>query len=217
MPTRHLIRGFHGTTLAFAQQIVANQQVKISTNDYDWLGHGAYFFQDGPVRAWKWATQLSKTKNSPPAVVSADLELRGCVDFLDIVNWRFLLLAEQQLRAANALPSQTSPVVRSANGSRCRIVNPNPVAGPVGRNTLDCAVVKLAVHSLRGSGIPVQSVRGAFVEGQQLYDDSYFFDHSHVQIAVLDPTVIVAGSLAIEDRNTLKQAYDLSGMKRVPV
>ncbi len=34
MPT-HLVRGYHGTTLPIAKDIVANRQIKISTNDYD--------------------------------------------------------------------------------------------------------------------------------------------------------------------------------------
>jgi hypothetical protein len=217
MAQQHLIRGYHGTTVPRAQNIVATRQIRISTNDYDWLGQGAYFFQDAPLRAWKWACEwVAPRAGESPAVVSADITLEDCLDFLDLLNWRHLLSAHQLIVRAPGTPTQNPPVVRAASGQRFRIMSPVPPAARTGYNTLDCAVVKLAV-SVRRRHKRVPSVRGSFVEGQQLYDDSYFFDHSHVQIAVLEPDVIVPNSYAIEDDNALAHAYQMSGMTRWPV
>jgi hypothetical protein len=217
MPQQHLVRGYHGTTLPRAQQIVATGQIRISRNDYDWLGQGAYFFQDAPLRAWKWATEwVAPRANEPAAVISADISLKHCFDLVDLANWRYLLLAHGRMAATSSLPAQRPPVVRSPTGRRVHILSPAPVTGRSGHNALDCAVAKLAIAVYRKIR-PVQSVRGAFVEGQQLYDNSYFFDHSHVQIAVLDHAAIVKDSLALEDSQALSQAYQSAGMTRWPV
>lgn len=217
MPQHYVVRGYHGTTLSRAQSIIANQQIQISRNDYDWLGHGAYFFQDGPLRAWKWAVEwVVRRHGGQPAVISADISLEDCFDLLDIANWNYLLAAHQVLSSTAAAPSQTSPVVRNHTGRRFHIASPAPVSGRSGHNKLDCAVVKMAVN-VRRRRQRVQSVRGAFVEGQQLYNNSYFFDHSHVQIAVLEPNAIIPTSFVLEDANALSSAYALSGMTRWPV
>ena len=219
------IRAYHGTTLSFARTIIAQQHIKISRNDYDWLGRGAYFFQDGPLQAWKWAAHWVGPKFSePPAVVSADLDLTDCFDLLDLANWRFVLDAHQVYSARFAasgrpLPTQRAPVVRAPNGQHFHVASPlPPSAGRPGRNLVDCAVIRLAVRRLRRLPVPlpINSVRGSFVQGQQLYDNSYFFDHSHVQIAVLNPTA-VASNFVLEDSQLLAQKYALSGMTRWPV
>lgn len=46
--------GFHGTSTRAAERILASG-FQISRNEYDWLGDGAYFFQDAPERALEWA------------------------------------------------------------------------------------------------------------------------------------------------------------------
>lgn len=215
MPQRHLIRGFHGTTASVARTILSSGRITISRNDYDWLGRGSYFFQDAPLRAWKWSHHwVAPRARDLPAVIAADISLEHCFDLLDLANWRYLLRA-RQLRPAGL--TQRPPVVRDPASQRFHIISPAPVAGIPGLNFVDCAVVKLAVRLLRRQGKTIHSVRGAFIEGQQLYDNSYFFDHSHVQIAVLDPTAIVPGSLASLDTNALASVYNLSGMTRWPV
>ena len=46
--------GYHGTTAQDAQAILQSG-FRPSTNRYDWLGDGVYFWQDAPARAWEWA------------------------------------------------------------------------------------------------------------------------------------------------------------------
>lgn len=48
------VYGYHGTNTEAAATII-QQGFNVSSNDYDWLGTGVYFFQDAPVRAWEWA------------------------------------------------------------------------------------------------------------------------------------------------------------------
>ncbi len=55
----------------------------MSTNDYDWLGTGVYFFQVAPQRALAWADERYPDS---PAVIGSRLVLENCLDLLDI-SW----------------------------------------------------------------------------------------------------------------------------------
>jgi hypothetical protein len=48
---------FHGTRRAIATKLVDGDSFDASTNDDDWLGHGIYFWEYAPQRAWAWARQ----------------------------------------------------------------------------------------------------------------------------------------------------------------
>ena len=226
MAAAYYVRGYHGTSLAMAQAIVAQQTITISSNDYDWLGRGAYFFQDAPLQAWKWAVHGSASSaaaGDTPAVISANLKIdTHCFDLLDLRNWRHVLRAHARYgssftASAAAVPTQRPPVVRGPNGTRFHVASPTPpTSARSGNNFVDCAVIRLAVRAVGQTKGRVQSVRGSFVQGQQLYDQSYFFDHSHVQIAVLDPDT-VATSFVLEDSQVLAQHYALSAMTPWPV
>lgn len=223
MPEPYLVRGFHGTTTSRARLIRAQSRIMISNNDYDWLGTGAYFFQDAPLRAWKWATNWATVASGEaPAVIAADIDLDGCFDLLDIDNWRFIETAYNRFNfvyrsVGLPVPAQAAPIVRSAGGQRYHVASPQPVVGQSGRNLVDCAVVRLALQLFtKSTGKTVRSVRGAFIEGREMHDNSYFFDHMHVQIAVLK-TRGVLSNFTIEDSNLLGQAYAASRMTRWPI
>ena len=48
--------GYHGTSNIGARTMCYGKpHFQFSTNTYDWLGSGVYFFQDAPHRAWDWA------------------------------------------------------------------------------------------------------------------------------------------------------------------
>ena len=42
------VTGYHGTTRRFAEKILRDDFVA-SVNEWDWLGHGVYFWQDAPM------------------------------------------------------------------------------------------------------------------------------------------------------------------------
>ena len=71
----NLIIGFHGCDESVVRKVVNGEEDLIpSTNDYDWLGNGIYFWENNEARALQWATELSKRKGSSikkPAVVGA--------------------------------------------------------------------------------------------------------------------------------------------------
>lgn len=61
------IYGYHGTNMDIASAIL-DTGFKISSNDYDWLGTGIYFFQDAPLRAFQWAN--FRYPNNPAVIRS---------------------------------------------------------------------------------------------------------------------------------------------------
>jgi hypothetical protein len=52
--------GYHGTNVQAAQRILSSG-FQVSRNEYDWLGDGAYFFQDAPARALEGLASASGT------------------------------------------------------------------------------------------------------------------------------------------------------------
>lgn len=141
-----------------------------AATEYDWLGDGAYFFQDAPARALEWARQRF---GADAAVVGAEIDLDGCMDFLD-VRWQGeVRLAYTRYRATleqagRPLPLQTR-----------------------GAHRLDRSVINYLVTLLEERGLHVTSVRAAFGEGEPVFADSALLDRSHVQIAVCDRRAIL--------------------------
>jgi hypothetical protein len=85
-----LIVGFHGCDESVVHDVLNRKtDLKESQNNYDWLGHGVYFWENSPDRALEFATFLknnpSKAKNpiQKPAVIGAVIDLGLCFDLLD--------------------------------------------------------------------------------------------------------------------------------------
>jgi hypothetical protein len=68
-----VIRGYHGTSATQAAVILRDGFLS-SDNDYDCLGNGVYFFEDGLAQARAWARRAHP---SEPAVVQADVRLHS--------------------------------------------------------------------------------------------------------------------------------------------
>ncbi len=56
-----IVVGYHGCTEDFERELLLGtkpvDQWEPSTNDWDWLGHGIYFWEHSPERAFRWAQQ----------------------------------------------------------------------------------------------------------------------------------------------------------------
>ena len=58
--------------------VAGKTELLASTNDYDWLGNGIYFWRNNEERTWEWANDLAKRKSSlvkEPAVIGAIIDL----------------------------------------------------------------------------------------------------------------------------------------------
>ncbi|HEV3051629.1 MAG TPA: hypothetical protein VGX50_15090, partial [Longimicrobium sp.] len=153
-----------------AAQRILSSGFRISRNEYDWLGDGVYFFQDAPLRAWKWARQRF---GEQAAVVGAEIDLSGCVGLLNI-PWEHVIVRTFE-RYIEHLTHARLPIPRQTRGA----------------HRLDRGVINYLVDGLARDGMRVRSLRAVFPEGEPMYPDSALLTRAHVQIAVRDRTAIV--------------------------
>jgi hypothetical protein len=163
------ILGYHGTSATHAAVILRNGFVP-SYNDYDCLGDGVYFFEDGPTQAGAWAARLHP---SEPAVVQADVRLDDCMDLKDGVGW--------------------VPLLAQVHDALLRIGREHRLALPrqsVDTHRLDRLVIEVAVAILEREGMRIRAVRAVFAEGAPAFPGSFLSEGFHVQVAVRDPDLI---------------------------
>ncbi len=181
-----LILGFHGCDSEVLHNVInGHADLNFSENDFDWLGHGIYFWEYSQLRALEYATQVSQRKKEKnhihkPAVLGAIIDLGHCLDLIEFENL-------QLLRRSFELFKDT-----------CRSYGLNlPVNKPGGSITdlllrdLDCAIIE-SIHLTRlEDGLrPYDSVKGVFLEGKELYPDAGFKEKNHVQICIRNPNCI---------------------------
>ena len=160
--------------------------LNLSTNAYDWLGEGVYFWEHGPQRAYEWAIEqarLGGAKVRNPSVLAAKINLGVCLDLLDTANTRLLGRWYARFRRFMRQNGIRMPQNRDAAGSR---------RGDKVLRFRDCAVIDYTVSRLAGTErIRYQTVRGVFLEGRPAFPGSEIALKSHIQIAVRDPACIV--------------------------
>ena len=143
-----------------------------STNVYDWLGEGIYFWEYAPYRALDWAQALCARQGGEPAVVGVTIRLGRCLNLLDT-------------QYSQELINAYSVVEKRYTGRRL------PRNLDSGRYMLDCAVVNTYCERVKkNSGIQYQTVRGSYPEGEPVYPGSKILSLAHTQIAVRDASCL---------------------------
>ena len=176
------IIGYHGCDKAVAERVLAGKAwLQSSTNPYDWLGEGVYFWEHGPQRAYEWAIQqrrLDGANISTPSVLAAKINLGVCLDLLDTANTRLLGSWYAKFRAFMRQSGIPIPKNRDAAGSR---------RGDRLLRFRDCAVIDYALSRMaRLERISYQTARGVFLEGGPAFPGSEIALKSHIQVAVRD-------------------------------
>jgi hypothetical protein len=175
------IIAYHGCDETVVTNVLTlGHQLKPSENDYDWLGHGTYFWEYGPRRALEWAKASKKIKK--PAILGAIINLGSCFDLLDTAYTRLLkelfpFYCEECEKRGVPIP-QNLPAGGEASGDLLR-------------RHLDCAVINWCLNLLERKDFHFHSVRGVFSEGDAAYAGSKIMEKSHIQIAVRDVNAIV--------------------------
>lgn len=161
------------------------KHLKLSENEYDWLGSGIYFWENDPVRALEFARQgmqgkVTKGTIKEPFVIGAVIDLGLCCNLFDQIALRELRRAYDVL--AKVYKDFKLPLPQNGKGQLLR--------------PLDRTIVTL-MHDLRtiveaGQDplLPYQTVRAGFVEGAPLYPGTMITEKNHIQIAVRDTSCI---------------------------
>jgi hypothetical protein len=172
--SERLVEGYHGSSVRHLAVIVREGLFESSKNDYDWLGHGVYFWEDAPCRAWLWARQ--KYGDRDAAVVQATVRLGRCLDLTDIRYTEAIKRAFDGLREAYARQKKIMPV----NRGKARL--------------LDCLVINYVAEYVFPE---CETVRAPFLEGPPIFDGSAILSESHIQIVVRKPTGIISNVKAM--------------------
>ena len=85
-----LVLGFHGCDEEVAEKVLSGRDRLLSSvNEYDWLGHGIYFWENNPIRAHEYAEIMGKHPERvkhpirKPAAVGAIIDLGNCLNLLE--------------------------------------------------------------------------------------------------------------------------------------
>lgn len=175
----NLMLGFHGCSKETYQAVIFNgAQLHKSTNPYDWLGGGIYFWEQNLERAWQWAIEHHK---EDAAVVGAVIDLGRCLNITDTASAAILRNGYNALKIR--CENEGIPLPQNVPSKKRRDV--------LARN-LDCAVIEQVHTSMRTlyHYEYYDSVRGVFWEGNPSYPGSEFYEKTHVQICIRNPNCI---------------------------
>tara|TARA_R110002110_G_scaffold107622_12_gene269249 strand:+ start:985 stop:1569 length:585 start_codon:yes stop_codon:yes gene_type:complete len=172
------ILGYHGCDSSIAAKLLDGHNFKPSQNDYDWLGHGIYFWEANPKRGLDYARELKakrpEMKIRNPDVVGAVIDLGLCLDLTTLAAVEQVKKAHDKLQSLARLEGSQLPENKSDL-----------------RRHLDCLVLE-TLHTIRSdeNEAPLDSVKGVFTEGNPIYATSGFYEKTHIQICVCNPECI---------------------------
>lgn len=177
------VLGYHGCDRKVAEDLLAGHSAfQSSKNEYDWLGHGAYFWENNPKRAMQWARFMAKHQRfqkfvKEPYAVGAIIDLGNCLDLTEAISLDIVESAYYELKEAFTLIGTPLPKNKAVSRDDEDLL----------QRALDCAVINYA-HDLREmqQREPFTTVRGTFHEGQSLYPGAAIKKQTHIQLCVRD-------------------------------
>jgi len=173
------VLGYHGCDKSVAEELIAGETFRPSDNDYDWLGHGIYFWESNPARALDFTMDINlrSVNIETPYVVGAVIDLGYCLDLTSTTG----INAVEKGYASFAQVMAASGTRMPKNGGGTDLL----------LRKLDCAVINHIHASLKKKHVqPLDTVRGVFIEGGRIYENSGFFKKTHIQICVCNPAKI---------------------------
>jgi len=167
-----LVFGFHGCDRAIAEKVLAGkEELAPSGNSYDWLGTGIYFWENAPERALQWA---KAQKKKDPYVIGAVIQLSTCFNLMDTGSAAEIKSAYGDVLALSLATGDTLPENKG------------------GLHRLDMVVINAATDRAATAGRPYDAVRGAFIEGTEVFPGSSIRTDTHIQLCVRNPQCILA-------------------------
>ncbi|WP_294905595.1 hypothetical protein [uncultured Eubacterium sp.] len=174
----NLVIGFHGCNKDVFNKVVCNgEHLVASSNSYDWLGNGIYFWEQNYERAYEWA---KNRYGKDAAVIGAVIDLGYCLNLTDSSSNEKLQLGYRLLELRCSLLNKPLPKNRKSKKTKDVLLR-----------DLDCAVIQQIHYYNEDENLPAfDSVRGIFTEGEAVYEGSEFLEKTHVQLCICNPNCI---------------------------
>jgi hypothetical protein len=180
-----IVLGFHGCEQSIGRKIIeGDEELILSEKNHEWLGHGAYFWENSPLRALQWAKD-PRHKIKVPFILGAIIISGNCLDLTVAECLEDIRNAYEALRRIISAANEPLPEnLPGFSGDTDRV-----------KRVLDCAVINYVHEARRGRpGYPsYDTVRAPLYEGGDLYPGAGFKARTHVQICVRDPSKSVRG------------------------
>jgi hypothetical protein len=168
------VLGYHGCDRRVGSALLdGTAQFTASQNEWDWLGSGIYFWEANPLRGVEFAReQKSRGKLGEPFVVGAVLDLGFCLDLTSSTGVAAVKAAYEVFVEATSKAGEPMPRNRGGPDALLRELD-------------------------------FDSVKGVFLsEGGPIYEGSGFFNKTHIQICIRDPSCIKGVFRVPEDHLT---------------
>jgi hypothetical protein len=179
-----IVLGFHACDEKVGRAVLNRRDdLRVSDNEYNWLGDGVYFWENNYERAKQYAELDSRRANSKiikPFVIGAIIDLGYCLDLLDQQHLDFVAFAYAKFSESREKLGKELPINKPFGLKDIDFKN----------RELDCAVIRYAHKLAREEGCSFDSARAAFWEGEDLYLGAGFKTHNHIQIAVINPDCV---------------------------
>ena len=108
----NLVIGFHGCNKDVFNKVVCNgEHLVASSNSYDWLGNGIYFWEQNYERAYEWA---KNRYGKDAAVIGAVIDLGYCLNLTDSSSNEKLQLGYRLLELRCSLLNKPLPKNRKS-------------------------------------------------------------------------------------------------------
>jgi len=142
------VLGYHGCDKDVAEAVLNGKtEVRSSTNSYDWLGSGAYFWENNPARAFSWAKLLARSKSlkiKTPAVVGAIIDPGNCLDLAEESSQELVKAAFEGLRLLHGSSGEPMPINEPGHQGDADLV----------KRHLDCAVLNFLHQTRLSENLP---------------------------------------------------------------
>lgn len=174
------VLGFHGCEEETRDKILKSQKehLRPSTNTYDWLGTGVYFWLNDPKRAMDWATRRDKDgsqKLKKPAVIGAIIDLKKCLNFAEYESTSILKEGYEIFKQNNNIEKYHN---NTPDDGGFNLIRP-----------LDCAVINFTCELFGENSF--DTVMGYFQESGMAFPGSDIRKKSHIQLCVRNRNCIL--------------------------
>lgn len=150
-----------------------------SSNSWDWLGDGIYFWENGPLHALTYSKESSNKKQfnkipiKTPFVLGAIIQLGNCLNLVESESLQILSAAYSGFKKVIEEAGEKLPENKGNN------------------RALDCKVIQYIHQSNKVAGVKqFDTIRCAFPEGIEVYPGSAITSRLHIQICVLNKNSI---------------------------